>query len=111
MVCCNGAQTGLVEMTSDISSLVNLQLLVLSSNGLLDRIPESISCLQELQCLVLRDSPIGELPAGLTTLAKLDAIDIRGCTGVHFPRNLRVSGLHCWTLVKDARVCMWPCSL
>jgi hypothetical protein len=70
-------QAGLQEMTSDISKLVNLKVLNLTQNTVLDRIPESISCLQNLQTLYIEQSPITTVPVGLATLGNLRCLTIR----------------------------------
>jgi hypothetical protein len=87
-----GAQTsGLWEMTPDISKLVNLKELFLTGNSMLTYIPESISCLQKLECFILEESPVLEVPAGLATLANLACLDIIACERMAFPSDLQVN--------------------
>jgi hypothetical protein len=64
-------------MTPDISKLVNLRVLKLSRNTVLKRIPESISCLQNLQSLVIKNSQISKLPAGIARLANLRTLAVK----------------------------------
>jgi Leucine-rich repeat (LRR) protein len=88
-------QAGLEEMTSDISKLVNLRVLNLCQNTVLDRIPESVSCLQNLQTLYIEQSPITTVPVGLATLGNLRCLTIRDTSfligqPLQFPSRLKV---------------------
>jgi Leucine-rich repeat (LRR) protein len=85
------AQTGLVELTLDISSLVKLRVLSLSSNRQLEDIPESISCLQNLQWLSLRHNSIHQLPMGITALSHMTRLWVMGHRDFRLPPNLQVN--------------------
>jgi hypothetical protein len=80
-------------MTSDISKLVNLEILTLTFNAMVTYIPGSISCPQKLHCLHVQESPILELPVGLAALANLASLDIISCDGIAFPSDLQVYDL------------------
>jgi hypothetical protein len=87
--------SGLQELTSDISQLVNLRVLKLELGWkeTVDSIPDSISCLQQLEELHLRRAEIIQLPHGLATLNNLARLELVWCAGLRFPRDLQVSGL------------------
>jgi Leucine-rich repeat (LRR) protein len=87
------AQGGLQELTPDISKLTKLTYLSLDNNTLLEYIPESISCLQNLEALHIEDSPIREVPVSLKTLKSLDCLTLTYMGPVHFPSSLEVRAL------------------
>jgi Leucine-rich repeat (LRR) protein len=97
------AQAGLQEMTPDIRKLVNLKVLNLCQNTVLHCIPESISCLRDLQTLYIAGSPITKLPVGLATLANLRSLTIKNnfliLEPLQFPSCLKVRDLLCRSLV------------
>jgi Leucine-rich repeat (LRR) protein len=72
---------------------VKLELLELTQNLVLDYIPESISCLQNLEVLILEDTSITQVPAGLATLQSLEGLTIRGCKAMQLPPSLEVRTL------------------
>jgi hypothetical protein len=80
----------LLELTSDISKLVNLKKLKIPTNCGVEDIPEAISCLQSLQHMCVVDSPIGALPVSFATLSNLGSLDMHWCKALSFPPNLQV---------------------
>ncbi len=84
-------------MTSDVSKLVNLKTLQLEMTKQAEHIPESISCLQNLEHLAIDAFEIQELPPGLAKLETLVTLHMtnRSCLlawALRLPDNLQVIG-------------------
>jgi hypothetical protein len=96
MPCLAYAQTGLRELTSEISKLVNLKHLTLERAYPLESMPESISCLQKLQRVDIVCGPPLRVPMGFATLANLSQLSVRWCpgSGWQLPPSLQVSSLN-----------------
>jgi hypothetical protein len=88
-------QTGLQEMTSDISKLVNLKVLKLEDNFDLQRWHASIGYLQRLEHLHIDNSTSEEVPAGFGMLASMTKLYFRPCGGMQVFPDLQVSRLSC----------------
>jgi hypothetical protein len=83
-------QADLREITPDISKLVNLRFLHVSWNPAIEYLPDSISCLQNLESLHLEDTSVTEVPVGLATLENLESLTFMWWKDVRFPPSLQV---------------------
>jgi Leucine-rich repeat (LRR) protein len=86
----------LQELTNDISKLVNLHSLALKDNNAINRIPESISHLENLKLFELSTNLPLHLPDAFARLRKLEKLAITRCASLRIPENLEVMHLMIW---------------
>ena len=70
-----------------MGSMVSLKVLDLTHTSLTS-LPETVGCLKQLLCLVLRKVPITRLPASLTNLVSLEVLDVSRSRITELPFNI-----------------------
>ncbi|GAB4841389.1 hypothetical protein Ancab_022118 [Ancistrocladus abbreviatus] len=91
------SSTNIIVLPESICTLCNLQTLLLSGCGRLEKLPSAIGNLKELRHLDISSTKIKELPVSICTLCNLQTLLLKWCTGIQkFPDDMwKLSSLRC----------------